>query len=240
MNNRISILLFVFLTSFPVTGLYSQKSRRAITITGSVVVRVDSTYYPVANAIIMVDGEKTDNGTDSKGFYKIKIKKESNKIGVYTPSIGFVEELIGGRTNINFTFNSRFPYKNALKADPGDEPVDAGYTKVKKKELTAPVDQIDGTKLKYSGYNNIYEMIRGRVPGVTVVGTSIMIRGATSVNLATEPLLVVDGVPVTTIENIDPQMVKSIEVLKGSAAAIYGSRGSNGVILINLLKGTDR
>jgi len=51
---------------------------------------------------------------------------------------------------------------------------------------------------------------------------------------------VVNGVPVTTIDNILPEEVKSIEVLKGSAASIYGTRGSNGVILINLLKGTDR
>ncbi|MBI5008756.1 MAG: TonB-dependent receptor plug domain-containing protein [Bacteroidia bacterium] len=240
MNNRISILLFVFLTSNSLTGLYGQKSGGTITITGSVVVKADSIDYPVDNAIIMVDGEKSGNGTNSKGMYKVKIKRENKKIGVYTPAHGLVEELIDGRTKINFTFNSKYPPKNALKADPGDQPVDAGYTKVKKKELTTPVDQIDGTKLQHSGYNNIYEMIRGRVPGVTVVGTSIMIRGTTSVNLATEPLLVVDGVPVTTIENIDPQMVKSIEVLKGSAAAIYGSRGSNGVILINLLKGNDR
>ncbi len=240
MNNRIIILLFVFLAANSLTGLFGQKSGGTITITGSVVVRVDSACYPVANAIIMVDGEKSGDGTDSKGFFKIKIKKDSKKIGVYTPSIGFVEELIGGRTNVNFTFSSKFPYQNVLKADSGDETVDAGYTRVKKKELTTPVDQIDGTKLQYSGYNNIYEMIRGRVPGVMVNGTSIMIRGTTSVNLSTEPLLVVDGIPVSTIENIDPQMVRSIEVLKGSAAAIYGSRGSNGVILINLLKGTDR
>jgi TonB-dependent SusC/RagA subfamily outer membrane receptor len=53
-------------------------------------------------------------------------------------------------------------------------------------------------------------------------------------------LFVVDGVPVTTIDNIAPQMVKSIQVLKGSSAAIYGMRGSNGVIVINLLKGSDK
>jgi TonB-dependent SusC/RagA subfamily outer membrane receptor len=53
-------------------------------------------------------------------------------------------------------------------------------------------------------------------------------------------MFVVDGVPVTTIDNIQPQMVKSIQVLKGSSAAIYGSRGSNGVIIITLLSGKDR
>jgi TonB-dependent SusC/RagA subfamily outer membrane receptor len=240
MNNRIYILLFAFLAINSLTGLYCQKSGGAIIITGFVVIRVDSVDSPVENAIIMVDGEKTGNGTNSKGFYKIKIKKENKKIGVYTTANGLVEELIDGRNKINFTFNSMLPYQNTFKSNPGDEPIDDGYNKVKKKELTVPVDQVDGRKLKYSGYNNIYEMIRGRVPGVTVNGTSIMIRGSTSANLSTEPLLVVDGVPVNTIENIDPQMVRSIEVLKGSAASVYGTRGSNGVILINLLKGSDR
>jgi TonB-dependent SusC/RagA subfamily outer membrane receptor len=103
-----------------------------------------------------------------------------------------------------------------------------------------PVGKIDGTKSKYAGYNTIYEMIRGEVPGVEVNGTSIIIRSATSISSGTDPLFVVDGVPVTTIDNILPLMVKSIEVLKGSAASIYGSRGSNGVILINLLKGSDK
>jgi TonB-dependent SusC/RagA subfamily outer membrane receptor len=82
-------------------------------------------------------------------------------------------------------------------------------------------------------------MIRGEVPGVQVNGTSIMIRGATTINSGTEPLFVVDGVPVMTVDNIQPQMVKSIQVLKGSAASIYGSRGSNGVIIINLVKAGD-
>jgi len=240
MNNRISILLFFFLAVSSITGLYGQRSRGEIAITGFVVVKVDSADFPVASAIIMVDGEKIGTVTDSKGFYKIKVKKENKKIGVYTSANGMIEELLDGRNNINFTFKSLVPYQKALKADPGDEPIDIGYKTVKKKDLIVPVGKIDGTKQKYAGYNTIYEMIRGKVPGVQVNGTSIMIRSATSVSSGTEPLLVVDGVPVTTIENINPQMVRSIEVLKGSAASIYGSRGSNGVILINLLKGDDR
>jgi TonB-dependent SusC/RagA subfamily outer membrane receptor len=240
MNNRISILLSVFLTVNSITGLYGQRSRGEITITGFVVVKADSADFPVANAIIMVDGEKIGNLTDSKGFYKIKVKKENKKIGIYTPAYGMTEEPLDGRSNINFTFKSLAPYQKAFKPDPGDEPVDIGYRTVKKKDIVVPAGKIDGTKLKNAGYKNIYEMIRGKVPGVHVNGTSIMIRSATSVNSSTEPLLVVDGVPVTTISDIDPRMVRSIEVLKGSAASIYGSRGSNGVVLINLLKGNDR
>jgi TonB-dependent SusC/RagA subfamily outer membrane receptor len=102
--------------------------------------------------------------------------------------------------------------------------------------MTGPVGTIDATKSKYAGYSSIFEIIRQEVPGVDVNGTSVIIRSATTINGGTDPLFVVDGVPVTTIDNIQPQLVKSIQVLKGSAASIYGTRGSNGVILINLLK----
>ena len=82
-------------------------------------------------------------------------------------------------------------------------------------------------------------MLRGEVPGVQVNGTSIRIQGASSLTLSTEPLFVVDGVTVNSIDHILPQMVKSIQVLKGSSAAIYGSRGANGVLLINLINAGD-
>jgi len=77
-------------------------------------------------------------------------------------------------------------------------------------------------------------MIKGQIPGVDVSGSSIRIQGANSFMGSTEPLLVVDGMTVQSIEDISPREVKSIEVLKGSSAAIYGSRGANGVILITL------
>ena len=231
---KIRILLCVFLALITITESNSQKSGKKISITGFV---VDVTGTPVADATILIDGEKTGNITDSKGFYKIKVREENKKIGVFTSAGGIIEEVINGRKNIDFTFKSSIPYQ---KADPGNESVDIGYGKVKKKDLMVPVGKIDATKSKYSGYNNIYELIRGAVPGVEVHGTTIIIRGITTLTGDTDPLFVVDGVPVTTIDNILPDMVKSIEVLKGSAASIYGSRGSNGVILINLLKGSDR
>jgi TonB-dependent SusC/RagA subfamily outer membrane receptor len=231
---KIRILLCVFLALFSMTELYCQKTGKKITITGFV---ADVTATPVADAIILIDGEKTGKITDSKGFYKIKVRPENIKIGVSTSAGGIIEEVINGRKKIDFTFKISIPYQ---KTDPENEPVDIGYGKVKKKDLMVPVGKIDGTKSKYASYNTIYEMIRGEVPGVEVNGTSIIIRSATSISSGTDPLFVVDGVPVTSIDNILPQMVKSIEVLKGSAASMYGARGSNGVILINLLKGYDR
>ena len=230
MKIGISTLLIVFLAVNSITGLYGQKSGKKIKITGFV---YDGTGTPVAGAVIMVDGEKTGNVTDNKGFYEIKVRQENSKIGVFNSTKGILEEIIDGRNNIDFTFEGSIPYENP---DKEDEMIDIGYQKVKKNDLVGPVGQIDGKKSKNSGYNTIYELIRGQVPGVQVTGTRIMIRSSNSASMTSEPMYVVDGVPVPSIDNIDPQNVRSVEVLKGSAASIYGSRGSNGVILINLLK----
>ena len=231
---KIRTLFFIFLALSSITGLYGQNSGKKIKITGFV---VDVTSTPVADAIIMIDGEKTDNITDNKGFYKIKVSQENKKIGVITSSGSIIEEAIEGRSKIDFTFKIAIPFHKTGK---GDESVDIGYGKVNKKDLIGPVGKIDGTKSKYAGYKTIYDLIRGQVPGVQVNGNSIMIRSASSVSQSNEPLFVVDGVPVTSIDNIMPSEVKSIEVLKGSSASIYGTRGSNGVILIKLLKGNDK
>lgn len=235
---KIKMLIFLcsLLPLLSVPQSFGQKEGRRITITGYV---VDGTEASVSNAVIMVDGKKTGYVTDRKGFYKIKVSPESSKIGVYTSTSGIVEEEISGRTRINFRFEGSVPVQEP-DSRPGEEAIDIGTGRVKRKTLTAPVGTIDGTKSKYASYNTIYDMIRGEVPGVHVSGTSIMIRSATSVNMNTEPLFVVDGVPVTTIDNIQPQIVRSIQVLKGSAASVYGSRGSNGVIIINLLNSKDR
>jgi TonB-dependent SusC/RagA subfamily outer membrane receptor len=88
-------------------------------------------------------------------------------------------------------------------------------------------------------YQDIYDMIRGRVAGVEVSGKSIKIRGTNSLNISTEPLFVVDGVITREIDDIAPETVKSIEVLKGPDASAYGIRGSNGVIVITRKTGKD-
>lgn len=232
-------LFICFLLLLPVSSIHShgQKPVKKITVTGYV---KDGTDAPVANAFITVDGEKTGNLTNGKGFYKVKISRESKTLGIFTQTSGSLEEPVNGRDRIDFKFEGSVPVQATGKTDPGDEPVDMGLRTARKKSLTSPVDVIDGTKPKYASYNSIYEVIKNEVPGVMVSGNSIRLRTATSINASNEPLFVVDGVPVTTIENIEPQMVKSIQVLKGSSAAIYGMRGSNGVIVINLLKGSDR
>jgi TonB-dependent starch-binding outer membrane protein SusC len=231
---KTSIFLCIFLSITSITGLYGQKTGKKITITGFV---RDVASTPVADAEIIIDGIKTGKITDGSGYYKIKARSSNKKIGVNNSVGGTLEEDINGRSNIDFIYKVAIPYK---KTAPGDEQINIGYETVKKKNVIGPVGTIDATKSKYAGYNNVYDLIRGEVPGVVVNGTSITIRSSSSINSNNEPLFVVNGVPVNTIDNIHPQEVKSIQILKGSAASIYGSRGSNGVILINLLKGTDR
>jgi TonB-dependent SusC/RagA subfamily outer membrane receptor len=228
---RVSLIMIIAFVSF--NNAAGQKSARKTTISGYV---TDETHASVANAIIMIDGKGTNFVTDSKGFYKIKVRNGTQKIGILTTTNGIMEEEINGRTRINFTFKGTVPaqaFKNG-KSDPGDDVVDVGYGKVRKRDLTTPVNKVDGSQAKYASYRTIYDMIRGEVPGVMVNGTKITIQGITSINLSTDPLFVVDGQVVTTIDDIQPYMVKSINILKGSSASIYGSRGANGVILINL------
>lgn len=119
--------------------------------------------------------------------------------------------------------------------DPGEEYVNTGYGHVKKKNSTSAISSL---KIEQgSGYSNIYDYIKGRVAGVEVVGTSIRIRGERSILGSNEPLILVDGLEMSDIGSISPDMVKSIDVLKdASSTAMYGSRGANGVILITTRK----
>jgi len=117
--------------------------------------------------------------------------------------------------------------------------VNIGYSSVRNEDMIDPIHRIDGSDTKFISYTNIYEMIKSEVPGVLVSGNSITIRGPNSILSSNEPMFVVDGMMVESIDGIPPGQVKSIEVLKGPSAAIYGSRGANGVILIQLKAGSD-
>ena len=219
------------LFAVPSLVLSGQESRKKITITGIV---TDKNQIPVAGATIFVDNKSTDKVTNSKGVYKVKAKSDSKSISVLSLSGKLIELPINGKTEINFSLPiNALSETNMMKNDKGEEDINIGYGTVKRRDLLTPVGKVDGTDSKYSSYPNVYEMLRGQ-PGVQVTGTSIKIQGASSFTSGTEPLFVVDGVITNTIDNIQPIMVKSIEVLKGPAASMYRSRGANGVILITL------
>jgi TonB-dependent SusC/RagA subfamily outer membrane receptor len=231
---RTKIFFLILLSVLCLNSLTGQKNDKKITITGYV---VDKYQYPVANASVLIDNEQTSIVTNNKGYFKVKASASADKITIIPSASDAVEEVIGGRKRINITLDAVNAQKiNIQKVTGGNEPINVGYGTIRKKDLTTSVNKIDGTQRKFASYSTIYDVIRGQVPGVRISGKSIKIQNSSSIYMSTEPLFIVDGIQVQSIDNIPPQMVKSIEFLKGASASIYGSRGANGVILITLIR----
>ena len=115
-----------------------------------------------------------------------------------------------------------------------EEEVDIGYGTVKKGTPTHGVSSVK-VKEDIESYADMYAYLEGRVTGVQVTSDKkIIIRGLGTFNGSSDPLILVDGVEMDDLSSISPKDVKSVDVLKGEAAAIYGMRGANGVIIIKL------
>lgn len=231
MKTRAILIILAFL--FAAGQTEGQKRGRLINVTGTV---TDTLMAPVAGVLIVADGQSTNVVTGRSGTYKIKIRRDVSSIGAYTRNMGSVMTKYDGSGKVDFCLDGTvgMPGFNARNTDDGGT-IEVGYGTVKRKNLTTDVGYIDGQDESNSSYTNIYDMIQGKVPGVQVTGNKITIRGVNSINLSTDPLFVVDGIVVNSIDNISPRQVKSISVLKGADASIYGSRGAGGVILITLL-----
>lgn len=226
---RIKTIILILLSVFFAGSLSAQKNSK-IAITGTV---VDNNENPVVNAMIIVDGVKTDAMTDSKGAFKIKVKNDATKIGIISLINGLIEESIDGRTEINFKFSSSSIRQQADQVDsPGDEGVNTGYNYVKKKDLTSPMGKIDGTDKKYASYRTVSEMITRETSGVKYTQSGYIIQDSKNFFGSVPALLIVDGVPVNDFDGIIPSSVESITVLKGASAGIYGTRAYGGAIVL--------
>lgn len=220
----IILSLFIIEASFA----KDKKKSRKITLSGYV---VDGNDKPLQGIHILVDGKSINKVTDDKGFYKIKVKRKSKALMMYSPSHGGLEVEFGQRTKINFilapsTVDSRLSVSE-------EELVDIGYGKIKKSDASYSIGSLKDKKSKLELYTDIYDMIQDQFPSVSVSGNSISIRGGSGSLLGSNSaLIVVDGISTTSIESINPSDVENISVLKGSAAAIYGTRGANGVLII--------
>ena len=232
MKIRYIIILFSCLI-FSTFQLWGQKEPNRVKISGMV---LDDAKAPVAGAIITIDGVQTYNSTKKNGTFKIKVNHSAEKVGVLISESSVIEEPIKGRTKMEIIIPVTAHQVIIDQQTPPEETINIGYGSVKKKDLLNNVDKLESDQKKFSGYSDIFQLIQGKFPGVQVNGTSIKIQNSVSIIGSTEPLLVVDGLIVDSIRDIPPNEVQSIEVLKGPAASIYGSRGANGVILITLRK----
>jgi len=227
MKTRIFIFILAISSFY---GIATPQKSSKVTISG--VVR-DIDGKPVVNAIIMIDGINTSSKTDTEGKYRVKTKADALKIGVFTFGLGMHEEDIKGRTRIDFRFGSMSTRQNLSDDIPaGDEATNVGYATVRKKDVTTQVSKIDATEKRYASYKSVAELIEREVSGVRISGSGFVIQDSKNLQGSIPALLILDGTYVDSFSGISPSMVKSVEVLKGTSGAMYGSRGYGGVIIV--------
>lgn len=229
-------LLFVFGT------IYSAGAQN-ITINGRII-GDDGTGIPGAS--VQLKGTRTGVLSDSEGFFKVNAPANGTLV---ISSVGFLprEIAVNRQTTVNVTLKSA--------VSDLEQVVVIGYGTAKKKDVTGATVSVKGETLREVGAPNVYNQLQGRAAGIDIVnngssigtGGEIRIRGNRSLasssganNAQNGPLLVVDGIPLSggSINDINPNDIANIDVLKdASATAIYGSRGSGGVIIITTKRG---
>ncbi|TLV03360.1 SusC/RagA family TonB-linked outer membrane protein [Dyadobacter luticola] len=208
-------------------------------ITGKVVDAKDNSGIPGVN--IIIKGTSTGTVTDTDGNYSLNVP-DNNAVIVFSFT-GYTsqEVTVSGKSVIDINLE---PSSKLLS-----EVVVVGYGTRKKSDLTGSVSQVGTKDFKDQPVTRLEEALQGRASGVLVSKSSgtpggdikVRIRGVNSITGNNQPLVVVDGIIGFTMSSVNPNDIESMEVLKdASATAIYGSRGSNGVILITTKKGTDK
>ena len=202
---------------------------------------------PLIGASILAVGTSTGTVTDFDGNYTLDVPEGITELQISYTGYPTITEAIDGRTTIDV----------ALQAGQLlDEVVVVGYGAVKKDDLTGSVNTIEEETFNKGAIVSPTNLISGKVAGVNISsnsgnpgeGPTVRIRGGTSINATNDPLYVIDGVPLdqqggvaggrSPLNFLNPDDIATMTVLKdASAAAIYGSRGANGVILITTKKG---
>lgn len=192
---------------------------------------------------------------DSIPLIGVEIKSKSTNQTFYTDSLGkfTVVTETGDKLkiraegfyneNVKVDEKTRFMAIN-LKMKPGDKQLEyaIGYGHISEEDLTTSVNQFTPDKNDFSRYKDMFELIRGRLPGVDIQNGEIVIRGSNTLKGSDAALIVLNGVIADSdiLRTLSPNDVKSINVIKDGSTAVYGSRGSNGVVLIETKKGGEQ
>lgn len=193
----------------------------------------DATGEPMIGVNVLVKGTTNGAITDFDGKFTLSGVKDSDVLVV--SYIGFTaqEVKVNNQKNIEVVLRE--------DTETLDEVVVIGYGTVKRRDLTGSVASVSGEKLAANPVANVAEALQGQLPGVSVSSQdgrpgatmSIRVRGGGSITQSNDPLFIVDGVQVSSIDDIPADNIESIDVLKDAAStAIYGARGANGVILV--------
>ena len=188
---------------------------------------------PLPDARIYVKSTKETYYSDKEGnFTAICNKKDKLNIS----ATGFQKQKVRVGEGVKIVAVN---LKLKAGADPMD--YDIGYGHVSEKDRTTATTSLAKNEASFSRYSDIYDMIEGQFPGVEVRNEEIIIRGNSSFNSSSAALIVLDGVIVEPdlLRSLRPVQVKNISIIKDGSAAVYGSRGANGVVLIETRKGGD-
>ncbi len=222
---------FLFLFSF--SQIFSQSK----TITGRVTDSKDGA--PIVGATVQPRGSKAGTTTGADGSFSLNVGPNVKAL-VFT-YVGYTPKDIavaGSASNINVSLEATNANLN--------EVVVVGYGTQKKKEITSAITSVTAEQFNKGNINDVAQLLQGKVAGLSIArpggnpnaGFEIRLRGLSTIGAGTSPLVVVDGQIGADLNSIDPNDIKSIDVLKdGSSAAIYGTRGSAGVIIVTTKTG---
>lgn len=227
-------LLTALLAVFVLAPVWAQNSGRIIS--GKV---VDESGEPLAGAVVMINGDSSSAvGTDIDGKFSIAATSGKNVLTV---------SMIGFRTaSVDAAPGQSIEIVAQQDSYELEGVVFTGYSAIAKKDMTGAVGVVGGKELKAMPVTSVNDVLQGKVAGLTITSTSgtpgagsvARIRGIGSITGSTSPLYIVDGLPQNGIDYLNPNDIESIAVHKdASVAAIYGSRGANGIIVVTTKNG---
>lgn len=217
---------------FSSTSILAQR-----TISGTIVDRTNGEALIGAN--VLVSGTTTGTITDIDGSYSLSVPDGTNSLEISYAGYTTQTVLLGTSSTMDISLAA---------GQLLDEIVVTGYGSQKQKEVTSAVVKLGEEDFNKGPISDPAQLLQGKVAGLQVYNkggdpnssSTIRLRGISTVGANTQPLIVVDGIVGASLDNVDPNDIQDVNVLKdGSAAAIYGSRGSSGVILITTKKGSE-
>jgi iron complex outermembrane receptor protein len=224
------LTLIIVVLLFSGISVFAQEAGK-ITVRGVIMDNIDQ---PLIGATIIIKGTTNGTTSDLNGKFSIEVPKDSTLIISF---IGYLTEeiKISNQTDIRVIMVPDISKLDEVVI------VAVGYGTMRKADLTGAIASVSSDDLKKGVISSAEQVLQGKVAGLTVVqgtgdpssGASLRLRGGTSLSASNGPLIVVDGIPGVDFNTVQPSEIVSVDVLKdASAAAIYGSRGANGVIIV--------
>jgi len=223
-SNKIVVVIL-----FMMTILSQNISAQNITITGKV---IDNSREPLVGATVRILNDNKNIVTDMNGNFTLNCDKNTT---LEVSFIGYVSQRIKATNNITVVLAENVKVLDETVV------VGVGYGTMRKSDLTGSIATVSAKDMKKGIITSTEQVLQGKVAGLSVVqssgapedGSTIRLRGGTSLSASNAPLIVVDGIPGVDINSVQPNEIQSIDILRdASASAIYGSRGANGVIIV--------